>query len=503
MKPSFLYLLILLFSINNIQAQKIDQEKLSKLTYDYAKDELTGKMPFDDYFKITFKGIKTSSIEKVYFFEIENNCAVKTKRNTVLGQGIQLSNAAKRFQNLKINKNKEDKNSSQSIVSPVDPERAYAITIIKKNSNSNHLAFNTLFDLIAKPASVTEQIKHFNDHILPLRDNLDKCEIPINAFPDAFPLFIAKISPIMAYYTNPANQPNLSTIAIDSSIPPIISNVANSFKSKKLGSSSFNEIMPMFLNTETTKIQSLSLGIDDDVKHYNYDGRIMNLRNNIELLGKVKKEIEALQLVQNDATMRLFYTNFVVKEIGTLRSNLNKLIKFNTKLKKLVNDHLTEIILVHASTSGNDLKTYNSNVLVPDVGLVNAVAYNGDGDLKYIGRPYLGLNWHFSGINRNQYIRDIPNRKLRHRWSLAVGITLGKIDTEDYEDFYNGISPTFGINYRWTRQIRTGFGTLFVREKNSNPIVENTKVELAPYISLSFDLGIFSEASKLTKLIGF
>lgn len=506
MKSRFFYLLLPLISIINIQAQEIDQEKLLKLTYDYTKDELKGKIPFDDYFKIVFKGIKPKSITKVYFFEIKNKvnkCSVETRKSIAPNEGMPLSSVARRFQDLKISANKEDKNSSQSIISPVDPERAYVMTIIKENSTTNHLTYNSFFDLVTKPASVIDQTQYFNDNIIPLRDNLDKCEIPINSFPRKFNAFIEKIAPIVAYYTNPSKLPNLTTIGIDQGIIPIIPNVANALKDKKLEDSAFKEVLPIFLNSENAKIQAFSLGIDDKVKKHNYDQRIVKLKNNIKTLEKVKEEIEALQLLQNDANIRFFYKNFVVSEMKTLKSNLQKLVTFNTVLKELVNTHLPEIILIHASTLGNDLKTSNSNSLVPDVGLVNAISQSSGGDLKYIGRPYLGLNWHFSGINRKQYLREIPNMKFRHRWSVAVGITIGKIDTDEYEDFYNGISPTIGMNYRLTRQIRTGVGTLLVREKNLNPILTDTKVALAPYLSLSFDIGLFQEASKLTKLIGF
>lgn len=502
---SLLFLLI----YNNVRAQEIDQEKLSELTYDYANDELTGKMPFDDHFKIIFKGINSNSVDKAYLFEIKyekDKLQVKVKNKLTESKEILLSEVAQRFQNLSIKNNKKHKNSSQSIVSPLDPERTYVIALFKKNSDSNHSILNTFFDMVSRkvPATIQEQENYFKNKIIPLRDNLDKLTIPISAFPDNFQKFLERIKPITDFYSNPLNQPNLNVTDLDQRITPaLISLIANDFKKLELESKTFNEVMPMFLNKQNGKIKSFCLGLDDKVKGYNYVQRIVNLKNNLKSLENLRKEVEALQLVQNNDNINLFYISFVLNEINTLKTNLQNLEKFNTELQDQVNMQLPEIILIHTTTLGNDLKTSNASSLVPDIGIVNALGYNSNGDLKYIGRPYLGLNWHFSGINRTQYLREIPNRKFRHRWSMSVGITLGKIDTEDYEDFYNGISPTLGMNYRFTRQIRGGIGTLFVREKNPNPIITNTKVELAPYLSLSFDLGLFSEASKLTKLIGF
>ncbi len=498
-------LLLILISINTIKAQVIDQDQLAKITYDYNKDQLTGKMPFDDYFKIIYKGIEYKNITKVYLFELKyKKDILKVRTTRKARKGDELPDIARRFQNLTVSKSKESDHSSQSIVAPLDPERAYVITIFKKNSNSNHIVFNTFLDLVTKPASVEEQINFFNRNIIPLNDNLDKLTIPIGSFPNDFSNFVSKIAPILEFYNNPANQPDMNSITMDAVITPsLISIIANNFKTQEIKSKTFKEIMPMFLNDESGKIQSFSVGINDEVKAYNYSQRIAKLKSNIQVLENLKREIEELQLIQNDSNIQVFSSNFVIKAIKTLKSNLKNLTAFNSKLKNLINKYLPEIILMNATTLGNDLKTSNSSSLVPDVGLLNALGYNSKGDLKYIARPYLGLNWHFSGINRSQYLREIPNKKFRHRWSLSLGITLGKIDTEDYEDFYNGISPTIGMNYRLTRQIRIGGGTMLVREKNLNPIVENTKIEFAPYISMSFDLGLLSEASKLTKLIGF
>lgn len=496
----------LILCMNAAYGQGIEQDQLSKITYDYTKDNLSGKMPFDQYFKVIFKGIKTADIEKVYFFEIQyengNKCVVRTSEE--LNHGVKLPDAAVRFQDLEINKHKEDENSSESIVMPIDPERAYMMTIFKKNSDANHLIVNEYLYRDKSGATSVELNNFFKDDILPLKHNLDECYIGIDAFPSDYSDFITKIAPLVTFYTNPANAPSLTLISLDSIIDAeYISKIANKFKSEEIESNSFKEIMSMFLSGDAERIKSFSHGTNDKVKPFDYNKRLLKLKENISTMENLKKEVETLQLIQNNDSIDSFYRNFVTKELKVLRDNQKNLSKFNGDLKSNVNKYLPEIILVSASTLGNNLETSNSSSLIPDVGLVNALGYNTKGDLKYIGRPYLGLNWHFSGINRSQYLREIPNKKFRHRWSVAIGITLGKIDTEDYEDFYNGISPTLGFNYRLTRQIRAGFGTLFVREKNPNPIVTDTKVELAPFLSVSFDLGLFNEASKLTKLIGF
>ncbi|MFC4634081.1 hypothetical protein ACFO3O_09195 [Dokdonia ponticola] len=503
---------LILISLGNGIAQSIDQNQLVEITYDYNKNQLTGKMPFDDYFKIIYKGIEAKNIDKVYLFEVvykEDHLRVRTKRKPRNGDGI--PDVAERFQNLVIEKNNDDDKSSYSIVAPLDPERAYVIGIFKKNSESNVLMLTKFFELIVnEPYNTSVQKQFFQDSILPLEDNLDKLTIPIGVYPRDFDKFIGRIRPVQNFYSNTANKPNLNQIILKRTITgTLISTIATALKSKGVGAKIFNEIIPMFLNNELSKIETLSYGYDispntdSKINKYDYHKRIKKLEQNLKSLKSLKKEIEALQLLQNDNSVKLFYKDFIVSSIEILKANIKELKFFNRQLKKLINQNLPEIILIDATTLGNDLKTSNASSLVPDVGLINAVGHNSDGNLKYIARPYLGLNWHFSGINRSQYLRQIHNRKFRHRWSLALGITLGNIDTQDYEDLFNNISPTVGMNFRWTRQIRTGAGVLFVREKNQNPIVNDTKVALAPYISISFDLGLLSEASKLTKLIGF
>ena len=510
MKQRIFSIVLCLLCLNALRAQQIDQNKMSTLTYDYSKDVLSGKIPFDDYFRIVFKGIKANEIYSVELFEVKyekNSGSLIVKSNIKKDDyypGIALSDVALRYQDLKISKNKENKGSSQSIVAPLDPERSYVMAIHKENSEINHLVFNEFLSLVTKPASVDEQIAFFDNHILSLQDNLDKVKIDFFSFSTEFDGFIKKIDPVLKFYKDSNNHPTINNLSLDPAITgTVITTVAQYFKPQDIDNPTFKQVVPMFLNSETSKINSFSSGNTSSTQPHDYAKKISNLKANIALLEKLKAEVEALQLVQNDTNINDFYSKFILKSLTIMKSNLTSMVKFNTDLKKEINKVVPELILISTTTLGSDIKVSNSQSLIPDVGILNAWGYNSDGRLKYIGRPYLGLNWHFSGINRSQYLREIPNEKFRHRWSLAVGITLGKIDTEDYEDFYNGISPTLGMNYRLTRQIRAGIGTLIVRQKRRNPLNDNSKVELAPYTSISFDLGLFNEASKLTKLVGF
>ncbi|MGV6832519.1 MAG: hypothetical protein ACWA5P_13275 [bacterium] len=510
---------VFLLCIVYVQSQsldpRIDQDQIAEITYDYTKDELTGSMPFDDYFKIIYKGIDPSAIKEVHLFEINYKDDDPLKFN-VKEEDIEprtnLFSVAQRYQSLKVTKNKEHKNSSQSIVAPLDPERIYMFVIIKKNSDSNHLVINKYLDAASESPveyrfpmqsliiRIPLQVIYFYKDLIPLKDNLEKVDIPVAAFLNDYSAFQAQTKNLNDYYKNTDYKPVLNDI--NSIATSTILSVSSAFKTHEVKANSFNQIMPMFINSENAKIKALSQGLNQ-IKKYDYDGRIKQIKNSIQVLEKLKSETEALQLLQNTTDVNLFYSNFVINAIKTLNENLGKLQRFNSFLKLYVDRHIPEIIFIDAITLGHDLKTSNSSTLVPDVGLVNAVGYTSEGNYRYIGRPYLGINWHFAGINRSQYLREIPNRKFRHRWSLALGITLGKIDTEEFEDFYNSISPTIGMNYRLTRQIRAGAGLLFVRKKNQNPIVNNSKVTTAPYVSVTLDLGLLSEASKLTKLIGF
>lgn len=405
----------------------------------------------------------------------------------------------------------ESKTTSTTFVKPLEPEKLYEIALIKNNSMSNILVYHSFLNeyiKLIKDGNLDKkdsiQLKKlFKSKIIPLKNNTADREILISSISNEFKFFLNKINNITSFVQQ-VEIPKADNIISYNNISKDLSHIGNVFYQKKIDITLFSSTLSVFFNNDSLAIKDFSEGkVKQKVKGFDYETRLTNLKNNSLSLKKIKSDIDKLRISMNDSIINQFYDKFITKAIKTLESNIKNINIYHSKIKNLINQTLPEILLISGATQSNDLKTANSNALIADIGLVNGMAFNSDGETKYLFRPVLGLNWHIRGINKNQPLNQINNRKFRHFCSLYLGLTIGGINTDDYEDLYNSISPILGINCRLTRQIRVGVGSIFLREKNINPILDKNKVVMAPYLSMSFDVGLFGEAQKLISKIGF
>lgn len=396
--------------------------------------------------------------------------------------------------------------TSSSFISPLEPEKLYEIAIFKNNSKSNILVYNLFFDEYRKlirdgvlDSNDLDKLKNiFESKIAILDKSYVKRAIPVATMPKTINAFLNKMVAVTTYIEN-VGEPNTDCIVVYPNITQDLSYIGDLLYKKKIDITSYSTVLSPFLNQDKIGIVYFSEGIIKGVtKTYDYESKLINLKNNLIALNKVKTDIDKLRFYMNDNTVNNFYKNFLIEAIKKIKENIDIVNEYQSNIKGIINKKVPELVLISGATQNNDLKTVNSNTLIADIGLLNFTAFNSNGNTKFfLLKPVLGLNWHIGGINKSQPLNQIINKKFRHQCSLYFGLTLGGINTEFYEDLHGAISPILGINYRIARQIRLGTGTVFLREKNINPILDRNKVVLAPYLGISFDVGLFEGAKEL------
>ena len=246
------------------------------------------------------------------------------------------------------------------------------------------------------------------------------------------------------------------------------------------------------------------IGSNKKINNYQYGKRRANIDKNIKVLDSIAKEILILKNSRLNPSVAYIFKK-VNNALAYSKNVKVEFDKYNTYVSSLINSKFRFAVPISSGTSNPNVKTRNSQVIVTDFGFLVAGAYNSQGDLKIIPRPTAGINLHFGGINKNQKIRSITKDKRRfwHYSSLALGVTVGKIDEKGYSDLFNGISPYLGINFRLEKQIRIGAGVLFVNDSDPNPITDNKIFDPAIYTMVSFDFeNLFGTLGKVaTKII--
>lgn len=540
-----LYFLILLPLCKSFSQDILEPNQTEELIYNSKSKKLSGILPFDKQFRITLKDITAESIDTALIYEVvykrnknRNNKKerrvrffkkkiknqeyssnverdkeiIKFKKN-----GIRIKNIFEKGFSIEINvpdaiplefqPSNEYKKSSFTYVTPLKPERLYEIALMRQNSLKSLLIYFEYFDLYKKNPNDTLTLKKFFlKKILPLEDRKAQREVNIGSLPLEYKKFeeIIKSDDFILLTSNDDRSNLLRSFpsAFFSNLDTI-TYIGQKLKTNKLNLSVYSNFIKKFIENDLTEIKEFVSGKKLKTKEFDYQKIEKQLKINIKLIDSVRNEIGILRSVAIDSIVDSFDKNFLQKLKTVVLSNHTNISSHFKKSRKVIDKFFPMVELISAATESGDIKTYNAKTIIPDFGLINSFGHNSDGEIKYLARPQFGLNWHIGGINREQPLNEIIDQKFRHRFSIAIGVTLGKIDTEDYEDLYNSISPTLGINWRFTRQVRLGIGSLFLREKDNNPITDSTKVVLAPYLSITFDLGIFESGGKFFNKIGF
>ncbi|HYR28717.1 MAG TPA: hypothetical protein VEU30_09635 [Thermoanaerobaculia bacterium] len=114
--------------------------------------------------------------------------------------------------------------------------------------------------------------------------------------------------------------------------------------------------------------------------------------------------------------------------------------------------------------------------------------------------PYLGTNIYFRPINK-----DVPLQLkggLKRRVSATFGLTVSSISDSNSgrQDLFNTQSLLAGGGFRLTDMIRLGGGVLVYKRANGTSAPTSTSVEVAPYVSVSFDWNVAKQFAGVGKL---
>lgn len=203
------------------------------------------------------------------------------------------------------------------------------------------------------------------------------------------------------------------------------------------------------------------------------------------------------------------------------KADLSKLENFfNSKLKLIYDDNsfsktekkekvIAEIIKsdvfieyfrFNATSEIFSFETRAKFKITPDFGYVG---YGFQKDFNGI-TPYLGFQIEFRYFDKNIPFKLIPNKTIWRRLSFNSGITLASMKRENQrEDFFSNRSLMMGFGFRISSAVRITTGTILFNREDPNPLVDNKKLGVTPFIGLSIDLSLkqlFNDISGLIPL---
>lgn len=158
---------------------------------------------------------------------------------------------------------------------------------------------------------------------------------------------------------------------------------------------------------------------------------------------------------------------------------------------------LTEVTLL--VTSQGNFETRHGWYVSMDAGL----AYGWDINEAF---GYLGTNIYFRPVNKDAPLQSFGGfrQSFSRRASALIGLTVtGQVEeTDRREALLGGRILVVGGGLRMTDSIRFAGGALVFKAVNPNPLVTERRVEISPFVSMSFDIDVVGSLGDLGKVFG-
>ncbi|GAB3555285.1 hypothetical protein GCM10027577_40840 [Spirosoma fluminis] len=267
-------------------------------------------------------------------------------------------------------------------------------------------------------------------------------------------------------------------------------------------------LIPINYTTDTDKIDEKS-----------FEARIEIIKKSISLLDIVR-QFSDLQydkerdVLGNTNTSLFMGTGFSVRALVQLNffklssdlkkyieilekslEELNAINKDKLKFAGILNEYLDLTKKANNSTDGTtdvfDFKTRSKFRIVPDFGVILALpgAQWRDVRSSIEFAPYIGFHINFRSINKDIPFKLVRHKTVWHRLSFMAGLTLSSIKAENQrEDLFGSKSLVTGIGFRLSNVGKIAIGGLWYKSLDANPLLDNKKTSVAPFIGASFDL---------------
>jgi len=244
--------------------------------------------------------------------------------------------------------------------------------------------------------------------------------------------------------------------------------------------------------------------------------RIKNLKSSIETIQELIDSIQVISIQTPNV-----YAQSILKtlnfNLNILNSNRQILSGCVHEISIILKPHVAEATWITGTSKTFDIDTKTASVLSTDLGVSTILVRDANNQYQTIPRLFVGVNFFFRPVDRNIgsfYAikrKDINYKKnylvtrpsIWYHLNLSVALTIGgALNTPGFSNLItNNLSVEVGPSYRFLQAFRISAGIALLNRNNVNPVIENNKLYLGPYASLSVDLAFAKAAKIITDLI--
>lgn len=256
-----------------------------------------------------------------------------------------------------------------------------------------------------------------------------------------------------------------------------------------------NKTISSLILFEASDFEKLLIG--ESSLSENANGEKLILKSNIQSLGKLITFVNAYNSLSDDSVGEDFI--IALKNLKkTLESNSKNLNEISKKLDELVanSEYAKDGTVIYSKLPNNTSANFNTYLFsfsertkikfTPDLGLVNYGFQSGFNEIS----PYFGFHYNFTYIDKNIPFRLIDKNVLDYL-SISLGWSFNSIEKEGRREGLIGDGSLMtGLGVRINNTFRLTMGGNWFYKLDENPILNDRRLAVTPYLGLSIDFEV-------------
>ncbi|WP_149242985.1 hypothetical protein [Dyadobacter sp. 32] len=243
----------------------------------------------------------------------------------------------------------------------------------------------------------------------------------------------------------------------------------------------------------------------------NEEKRIANLDSTIRYFTTFKDIVSELSIYDpvNFAALK----KSLVAQIGLLQKNRD-ILKTASKQMASIFENQLEARWLTGNSGAKDLQAQGKNYFSMLAGIAYGAAKTNSGEIVQIPKLFLGLNINFRALNKDlRPLKDskrnakadtaalLTRRDIWHFVGLNVGLTLGPMKNNQFDNFYANTSLTIGPSVRVSRLFRVSAGPMFLNRTQKNPLSDQKKATMGGYVSIALDIDFLEPVTRIVNMV--
>jgi len=238
-------------------------------------------------------------------------------------------------------------------------------------------------------------------------------------------------------------------------------------------------------------------------RSYEVKKRSLNLEVTYKQFPALLEVADALHILTQSADSRMERLHqFMHSSRGAIYKNW-KLVSDNSDfIREQIQSSVSYLEWFAYNTTGSrDLQTKSGTLFSAQVGIAGFQVVKHIEGVKVLPKLTAGVNFNFRQIDKSLDRRTIRNRGFAHNFSGYLGVTFGKFQDDEFDNFLPSNSLLLGLNWRIIDVLYFSLGGSVHKQRYRNPLINSHHSQFGAYAAVLLDLDFAKAATSITSIL--